>query len=315
MGLYRSQESIDRDIKDLNRGIRESTGERIEGLALLLRRIQEITNDQIISLYTRLNKEKSKTENERELISRRARLEIDDEIQNVYRASLRNRQISIPLPDLVANGTKTAGLWIPHQKAVIERIVVCYETIPGSVLGTIVLDVYKRERARAALTIANASPDGDVIYTANEFGLGGEAIRVEHVSTAGGLAVSVAGNDITVDFGGTTPDSATVAAAVNAHGPAIALVSAAAGGDGTGLAGTAAFANLANGLVSTLIQSSAGYDLEALAAGSPGTVTDKSLSISTRRVRPSEYVYCEITSDNADALPGAGGVLTLTYSL
>jgi hypothetical protein len=261
MGLYRSQESIDRDIKDLNRGIRESTGERIEGLALLLRRIQEITNDQIISLYTRLNN------------------------------------------------------WIPHQKAVIERIVVCYETIPGSVLGTIVLDVYKRERARAALTIANASPDGDVIYTANEFGLGGEAIRVEHVSTAGGLAVSVAGNDITVDFGGTTPDSATVAAAVNAHGPAIALVSAAAGGDGTGLAGTAAFANLANGLVSTLIQSSAGYDLEALAAGSPGTVTDKSLSISTRRVRPSEYVYCEITSDNADALPGAGGVLTLTYSL
>lgn len=69
---------------------------------------------------------------------------------------------------------------------------------------------------------------GNVGYTADATGIGGNLISVIHVVGVSGIAVTVTGNAITVTAAlGST--GAAVIAAVNAHAPAAALVTASAG--------------------------------------------------------------------------------------
>ena len=295
--------------------------------ALKARRTYEENYERHADVMQRLGKEKAETLVDRGLISRRARLEIDEAILRARQAGLMRRQVSVPLPAVNPNGSVSVGAWIPSEKSIVTKIEAGYLTVPGSTLGTIVLDVYKQDRQFADLTISGAA-NGDVTYTAWVVGAGGNAIRVAHVvgATGGGeedrdLAVAVAGDDIIVTFGtdgagaSVVPSANEVAALINGDGDASALVSAAASGDGTGDTGTAALANLTGGLAAVLLQSSANYDLEGLTAGEPVTLTDGLLAKATRTVRAGEYVYVTITSDNGDAVDGTAGLLVITYTV
>lgn len=67
------------------------------------------------------------------------------------------------------------------------------------------------------------------------------------------------------------------------------------------------------GGVTTLLQDAAGHDLEGLAAAVPDRTVSPTLAKTVRTLQKGAYVYVEITSNNADAVAGVGGVLTIHY--
>lgn len=106
---------------------------------------------------------------------------------------------------------------------------------------------------RAVLFTATGITNGEIAYTAQAAGTGGNSIRVRYV-VAGintTLSVSVSGNDITVNLatngsGVATSTASQVVTAVNASGPAFALVSAALvpGNSGAGVLAAMGFTSL-----------------------------------------------------------------------
>lgn len=146
------------------------------------------------------------------LQARKQSLLVSEAATKGARKGLSVRQVTIPLPAILANGVVQFGVWIPEKKSVVTSMRVGYLIVPSSALGTIVLDVKK--------------------------------------ISAG---------------------------------------------------------------VTTLLQDAAAFDLEGLAAGVPVQVTSLLLAKTIRTEQQGDYVYAEITSDNADAVAGAGGVLTITY--
>lgn len=108
----------------------------------------------------------------------------------------------------------------------------------------------------ASLTTALAGTNNDLKYTAKTAGVGGNSIRVRYVVAGAStpLTVSVSTNDITVNVATNgssvaTSTAAQVKTAVDASGPAAALVSVANANtdDGTGVVAALAFTNLAGG--------------------------------------------------------------------
>ncbi|MEA1899922.1 MAG: flagellar hook-basal body complex protein [Thermodesulfobacteriota bacterium] len=102
----------------------------------------------------------------------------------------------------------------------------------------------------AALTVDEGTANLAITYTALTGGTAGNDISIEYKDSAGtgGLAVSVVGDAITVDFDGDTPTASEVATAINTNADAASLVSATADGDGSGLVAVTALANLTNGV-------------------------------------------------------------------
>jgi hypothetical protein len=114
---------------------------------------------------------------------------------------------------------------------------------------------------QASLTVNPTGTDNSATYTAKAYGASGNAITIAYVdpgANSQALSVSVADQNITVSLatngsGTITSTSALVVAAINASGPAAALVTAAVdgtdGGAGTGAAAVTAMARaaLANG--------------------------------------------------------------------
>ncbi len=70
-----------------------------------------------------------------------------------------------------------------------------------------------------------------------------------------------------------------------------------------------------SGGVTTLIQNTAGFDLEGLTAEVPQQLTNLHLAKATRVCQKNDYLYAEITSDNVDADSGIAGVLVVTYKV
>ena len=109
--------------------------------------------------------------------------------------------------------------------------------------------------AAASVTIACSEDFSGVTYTAINTGEDGNDISISYVdSGAGGLAVSVAGNAITVDLGGAADDAKTaklVAEAVTGNADAAALVTAVAVGNGEGVVETTGAENLSGGSAPT----------------------------------------------------------------
>lgn len=111
--------------------------------------------------------------------------------------------------------------------------------------------------APATLTTALTGTNNDLTYTADTEGAAGNDIRVAYTNpgtASAALAVTVAGNDITVslatDVGSAiTSTAAQVRDAVNASAAASALVTAANadGNDGTGIVTAMPLTNLAGG--------------------------------------------------------------------
>lgn len=102
------------------------------------------------------------------------------------------------------------------------------------------------------LGIAN----GEIIYTAQNYGTGGNNVRVRYVVAGNNtpLSVNVAGNDITVNLatngsGVATSTATLVVAAIAGSGAASALVTAALapGNSGAGVLGPMAYTSLAFG--------------------------------------------------------------------
>lgn len=111
----------------------------------------------------------------------------------------------------------------------------------------------------AELKVAGATVNGDINYTAKTAGVLGNSIRVfqRQLGMSTPLAVTVTGGDILVDLqtdalGDIDCMASDVAVAINASVAASALVSAVAGGDGSGEpAANGAFANLAGGALAS----------------------------------------------------------------
>jgi hypothetical protein len=126
----------------------------------------------------------------------------------------------------------------------------------GDVPGVNYVDSLTIAASAASLTTSLAGANNDLTFTADTAGSGGNSIRVRYVvaGTSTALSVSVSTNDITVNVatnGGGAPTStaAQVKTAVDASGPAAALINTAnaAGNDGTGVVAAMAFTNLAGG--------------------------------------------------------------------
>jgi hypothetical protein len=111
----------------------------------------------------------------------------------------------------------------------------------------------------ASLTTALAGNNNDLTFTSKAVKsayTSGNTVRVRYVVAGNNtaLSVAVAGNDITVNVatdggGAATSTAAQVRDAINASGPAAALVTAAnaAGNDGTGVVVALAYTNLSGG--------------------------------------------------------------------
>jgi phage tail sheath protein FI len=130
-------------------------------------------------------------------------------------------------------------------------------TVSTAVIGLVATAPATAAAIAAATTISFAAANSSVVYTAQTAGAAGNQIRVRYVDPAAvsqALAITVAGNDITVSLGtgldgeiiSTADDIAT---AVNADPGASALVSAAVPADETGLGvvGTIGYTNLEDG--------------------------------------------------------------------
>ncbi len=115
---------------------------------------------------------------------------------------------------------------------------------PDAEINTAGWSAYKSD-AYAILT------QGDLTFTAKTAGTGGNSIRVR-ILTCGGTcadgAVSVSGNDITIDRDpGASLQAATAAALVNAHVTASTMIHAAVSGTGSNIQAAFAYTNLAGG--------------------------------------------------------------------
>ncbi len=66
-----------------------------------------------------------------------------------------------------------------------------------------------------------------------------------------------------------------------------------------------------DGAADTLIQKTAGYDLEGLTAKTPAKIPLAAKAVCT--IQPGDYIYGTVTTDNADAVDGVNGLLVLTY--
>jgi hypothetical protein len=167
---------------------------------------------------------------------------------------------------IVTNGIPLAFIKHPGSGTLSQAMITA---VPKLKVPFVVLDQVHRESRverppfpdalnvaiSAEVTIPGATSDGDVTYTAQSAGTGGNSVRVRHV-VAGlntPLSVSVAANDITVNLatngaGVATTTGAQAASAVNAAAPAFALVAARTNGTGLGLAAAAGFTFLTGGL-------------------------------------------------------------------
>lgn len=103
----------------------------------------------------------------------------------------------------------------------------------------------------AAFLTACTNPDSNIIYTSKVTGPNGTLIRVRYVVAGNNtaLSVSVSGNDITVNVatngsGAATSTATLVKAAVDASGPASALVSTTLSGLGSDIVNAFGFVNL-----------------------------------------------------------------------
>lgn len=113
-------------------------------------------------------------------------------------------------------------------------------TVATSIIGLVATAPDATPGTRAELTLAFTAAGSGVTYTAANIGTDGNKVRIRYTdpgTASAALAVSVAGNDITVALatgaGGEITSTATeVAAAVNASLEASALVTAAAAGSG-----------------------------------------------------------------------------------
>jgi hypothetical protein len=128
-------------------------------------------------------------------------------------------------------------------------------------------------QAAVAASVNILAGNAGITYTAVTAGTGGNAITVRYVVSGNNTALSVAvvSSAITVnlatDGGGAATSTATlVKAAVDASGPASALVATALIGDGTGVVSAVTATNLAGGLAAI---SATAIDLNS------GTITDQ----------------------------------------
>lgn len=123
-------------------------------------------------------------------------------------------------------------------------------SIPGLVMGG-------RDKT-ASLTTSLTGTNNDLTFTSDAKSESGNSIRITYTNPSvanAALAVTVAGNDITVALGNTatagtiSSTAAQVRDAVNAHAGASALVDAAdaAGNDGTGVVTEMPFTALTGG--------------------------------------------------------------------
>lgn len=143
----------------------------------------------------------------------------------------------------------TYGLSGPASASNTRRVIASF---PGQAAGSY--------DTAATLTTSLTGTNNDLKYTAAAATSGGNDTRVRYVVSGNNtaLSVSVSGSDITVNVatdgsGNPTSTAAQVRTAVNASGPASALVSAAdaPGNDGTGVVTALAYTNLTGGLSST----------------------------------------------------------------
>lgn len=67
------------------------------------------------------------------------------------------------------------------------------------------------------------------------------------------------------------------------------------------------------GGAAVLLQDASAFDLEGLTDLVPSRTMSLALAKATRVVQKANYIYAEITSDNADAVDGVAGVLTITF--
>jgi hypothetical protein len=243
------------------------------------------------------------------------------------RTGLSYRQTSMNIPAVNAGGSVSFGVWIPCEDSLITKIGIGFLTVPSSALGTILLNIYKKQRTRSDLTINGAvDVNGDVTVVAQA--LGEQQIQYAHVVGATGagnedraLAVAVVGKDITVTFGtdgagaSVVPTAAQVVALLAGDADASALVYGVAGGTGAGNVGAAGLAPLTGGLTDVLLLSSADFDLESLTDGMAQILVDSLADVGKRSVQPGEMVYATITSNNGDATAGVGGVVVVTHTI
>jgi len=243
------------------------------------------------------------------------------------RTGLTYRQTSMNVPPVNAGGSVSFGVWIPCEDSLITKIGIGFLTVPSSALGTILFNIYKKQRTRSDLTINGAvDVNGDVTVVAQA--LGDQQIQYAHVVGATGvgeedrdLAVVVAGKDITVTFGtdgagaSVVPTATQVVALLAGDTDAAALVYGVAGGTGAGDVGAAGLAPLTGGLTDVLLLSSADFDLESLADGMSQILVDALADVGTRSVQPGEMVYATIVSNNGDATAGVGGLIVVTHTV
>lgn len=76
-----------------------------------------------------------------------------------YRTGIRARQVSIPLPAIVAGGSVDVGLWVAHRMLQVTALRIAYLTAPSSTLGTVVADVNKISGGVTTLMQATANFD------------------------------------------------------------------------------------------------------------------------------------------------------------
>ncbi len=162
---------------------------------------------------------------------------------------------------------------------------------------------------QGVVTIPGTGANGGVTYKAVTPGTAGNGIRVRHVVAGNStpLSVSVSSLDITVnlatDPGGAATSTATqVAAAVTAHGPAAALVTAVVTGNGSGVALAAGYTNLVGGIdggSAAALKSQ--IDAAALTGLTTSVYTDNA---GLTHLRLSAAVSLEITTGNANGILG-----------
>lgn len=153
----------------------------------------------------------------------------------------------------------------------------------GVVGSAITVNLATDTGVKSSLSVNPAGDDNALTYTAVTAGPGGDAISIEYVDPAANdasLSVGVVGDAITVNLatgggGAITSTAADVLAAIEASGPAAALVTVAidaadtgAGDDGSGVVTAMALANLASG-ANGAITSTAAQVKTAIEASGP----------------------------------------------
>lgn len=204
------------------------------------------------------------------------------------------------------------------------------QTVRSGVIGIVGTAPEAEGATAATLTLGNAPANTGITYTAATAGTAGNNVRIRYVdpgTASATLAVSVAGNDITVTLA-TDADSAVsstaadIVTAVNGETEAAALVTAAAveGSDGTGLARAREFQALSGGAAEpfplntpTLV---AGSRTEAARLGTVGTLPGAMDGIFDQVGAVVIVVRVEDTEDEQNTMANVvGGVNATTGNL